>query len=192
MVATLPSDRPAKEPAPTGGAGLSEWSGDLVAHSGFTFHVRPVRPDDVEAMGAFFARVTPEDLRFRFLTSMKEVGEDRLRSMTSVDHRQTESFVAFEPGNGAIIATAMLACDPALEVGDVAISVSADHKNLGVGWELLNHLTRYATAKGVKQLQSLESRSNLSAIRLEKELGFTSEPYFGDSTLMLLQKSLAP
>ena len=169
---------------------MTDWSRDLITHSGFKFHVRPARPDDVVALGAFFARVTPEDLRFRFLSSMKTVDQDRLKSMTSVDHRQTESFLAVEPSNGAIVATAMLACDPALEVGDVAISVSADRKNLGISWELLNHLTRYAVAKGVKRLQSLESRSNGSAIKLEKELGFTAEPYLGDSTLMLLQKRL--
>lgn len=170
---------------------MTDWSRDLVTHSGFKFHVRPARPEDVVALGAFFARVTPEDLRFRFLTSMKAVDQERLKSMTSVDHRQTESFVALEADGGAIIATAMLACDPALEVGDVAISVSADRKNLGISWELLGHLTRYATARGVRRLQSIENRSNGSAIKLEKELGFTAEPYIGDSTLVLLQKNLA-
>lgn len=170
---------------------LPDWSRDLVTHSGFSFHVRPARPEDVVALGAFFGRVTPEDMRFRFLTSLKTVDQERLKAMTSVDHRQTESFVALDPDGGAIIATAMLACDPQLEVGDVAISVSADRKNLGISWELLNHLTRYASAKGVKKLQSLENRSNGSAIKLEKELGFTIEPYLGDSTLVLLQKTLA-
>lgn len=170
---------------------MTDWSRDLVTHSGFKFHVRPARPDDVVALGAFFARVTPEDLRFRFLSSMKAVDQERLKSMTSVDHRQTESFVALDPDGGAIIATAMLACDPALEVGDVAISVSSDRKSLGISWELLNHVTQYAAAKGVKRLQSLENRSNGSAIKLEKELGFASHPYPGDSTLVLLQKTLS-
>lgn len=169
---------------------MSEWTRDLVTHSGFKFHVRPAGPADIAALGAFFARVTPEDLRFRFLTSMKAVDQERLKSMTSVDHRQTESFLAIDPDGGAVIATGMLACDPALDVGDVAISVSADRKNLGISWELLNHLTKYATAKGVKRLQSLENRSNGSAIKLEKELGFTSQPYPDDSTLVLLQRIL--
>jgi len=169
---------------------MPDWSRDLTTHSGLKFHVRPAGPSDVVALGAFFARVTPEDISFRFLTSMKKVDQERLESMTSVDHRQTESFVAAGPGGETIVATAMLACDPALEVGDVAILVSADRKNLGLSWELLNHLTSCAKSKGVKRLQSLESRSNGSAIKLEKELGFTSEPYVGDSTLMLLQKRL--
>jgi N-acetylglutamate synthase-like GNAT family acetyltransferase len=169
---------------------MTELSCDLTAHGGFKFHVRPVRPDDEATLGAFFACVTPEDLRFRFLSSVKEVGHDQLVAMTRVDHRQTESFLAFEQGTGSLIATAMLACDPKLDVGEVAICVRADHKGLGIGWELLGHVTRHAQSKGVKRLQSLESRANGAAIQLEKELGFTAETYQGDSTLVMLQKIL--
>ncbi|MET3898188.1 GNAT superfamily N-acetyltransferase, partial [Devosia sp. UYZn731] len=91
---------------------------------------------------------------------------------------------------GLLIATAMLACYVDLEVGEVAITVRSDHKNLGIGWELLGHLTKYAELKGVRRLQSLENRANGAAIQSEKELGFTSEIYQGDSTLVLLQKIL--
>lgn len=99
--------------------------------------------------------------------------------------------MAFGQEGGPLIATAMLACDVDLDVGEVAITVRSDHKNLGIGWELLGHLTKYAELKGVKRLQSLENRANGAAIQLEKELGFTSETYQGDSTLVLLQKILA-
>jgi len=170
---------------------MTDWSRDLTTRIGFTFHVRPATPDDEPALGTFFEHVTPEDRRFRFLSSVKTVGHDRLVAMTSVDHRQTESFLAFEHEGGPIIATAMLACDAGLDTGEVAISISADYKNRGIGWELLGHLTLHAEAKGVKRLQSLENRSNRSAIELEKELGFTSETYPDDSTLVMLQKTLA-
>lgn len=163
----------------------------LTTHSGFTFHVRPARPDDEAALHTFFEQVTPEDLRFRFLTSVKEVGHDRLVEMTEFDHRQNESFLAFEHDGGPIIGTAMLACDDGLEVGEVAVSISRDYKGRGIGWELLGHLTRHAAAKGVKRLQSIEDRANVSAIRLEGEMGFTSRPY-PDSTLILLEKVLVP
>jgi len=169
---------------------MTDWSADLTARTGFTFHVRPATPDDEVALGAFFDQVTPEDLRFRFLSSVKAVGHERLAAMTRVDHRQTESFLAFEHDGGPIIATAMLACDAGLDTGEVAVSINAEYKNRGIGWELLAHLTRYAEAKGVKRLQSLENRSNRAAIQLERELGFTAVAYEGDSTLVMLQKTL--
>ena len=171
---------------------MTNWSRDLTCHTGFIFHVRPARPDDEAALATFFEHVTPEDLRFRFLSSVKAVGHDQLVAMTRVDHRQTENFLAFEHKGGPVIATAMLACDPDLYIGEVAISISADYKNRGMGWELLGHLTRYAQTKGVKRLQSLENRGNRPAIQLEKELGFTSAAYPGDSTLVMLEKTLTP
>lgn len=170
---------------------MTSRSGTLTTHSGFNFQVRPARPDDEAALQDFFRHVTPEDLRFRFLSSVKEVGHDRLVAMTAVDQQQNESFLAFEHDGGPIIGTAMLACDDSLETGEVAVSISKDYKNRGIGWELLRHLTRRATAKGVKKLQSIENRANVSAIRLEGEMGFTSKPY-PDSTLVLLERTLAP
>lgn len=169
---------------------MTDRSRELTAHSGFKFYVRTARPDDEAALRDFFEHVTPEDLRFRFLTSVKEVSHDRLAQMTRVDHRETESFLAYEREGGPIIASALLACDAGLETGEVAVSISAGYKNRGIGWELLGHVTRYAEAKGVTRLVSLEDRSNVSAIQLEREMGFTSSAYPGDSTLVLLEKTL--
>ncbi|MEO5806431.1 GNAT family N-acetyltransferase [Devosia sp.] len=169
---------------------MTNWSRDLTTYTGFTFHVRPVRPDDEPALARFFEHVTPDDLRFRFLSTIRSVGHDRLVTMTQVDHHQTESFVAQLADDGPIIATALLACDAKLDVGEVAISIVAEHKHKGIGWELLGHVTRYARARGVKSLQSVESRSNHVAIDLEKELGFTAESYAGDASLVVLRKVL--
>ena len=164
---------------------------ELTTHSGFKFFVRTARPGDEAALREFFAHLTPEDLRFRFLTSVKEVGPERLAQMTKVDHRTTESFLAYEVAEGPIIASAMLACDADLDTGEVAVSISVDYKNRGIGWELLRHLTRHAEAKGVSRLLSLEDKSNVSAIQLGREMGFASSVYLGDSTLVLLEKTLA-
>jgi N-acetylglutamate synthase-like GNAT family acetyltransferase len=169
----------------------TRWNRDLTTHTGFTFHVRTARAEDEAALHDFFATVTPEDLRFRFLSTVKDVGHDRLVAMTKVDHRHNESFVALEREDGPIIGAAMLACDDKLETGEVAVSISRDFKNRGIGWELLAHVTRYAQAIGVKRLQSLEDRANAAAIRLEGEMGFTSRAYPGEPGLVVLEKSLA-
>lgn len=165
-------------------------SAHLMTHTGLALRVRPARREDEKALIEFFERVTPEDRRFRFLSSVK-LGPELIASMTDVDHRRTESFVAFDDAGTRILGTAMLACDADLEIGEVAIAVSGDHKNKGIGWELLRHVERYAAAIGVKRLMSLENRANKSAIQIEQEFGFDSQSYEGDMTLVLLQKSLA-
>lgn len=162
----------------------------LTTRTGLRLLVRSATPDDRQAVSDFYTRVTPDDLRFRFLTAAPRISSDELDRMTKVDHRRTEDFLAFDPDDGSLVATAMLAADEAMERAEVAISVRADRKGQGVGWTLLNHVADFAARKGIKTLESLESRDNRAAISLEKEMGFTACPCPGDSTLMLLQKTL--
>jgi hypothetical protein len=42
------------------------------------FNVRPVCADDEAALAQFFKNVTLDDIRFRFLTGIQDVGHDRL------------------------------------------------------------------------------------------------------------------
>jgi GNAT superfamily N-acetyltransferase len=162
----------------------------IVTRSGCLFDVRPVREADQPALAEFFKHVTPDDIRFRFLTGLKVVGSDRLSAMTHVDHHQTENFLAFVDNETEIIASAMLACDPDLKRGEVAIAVRSDFKHDGVGWEMLAHVARFAESIGVQTLESIEARENHAAIELEREMGFTATSYPGDATLMLVQRKL--
>lgn len=145
---------------------------------------------DEAALADFFTHVTPEDMRFRFLSAIRKVDHERLVAMTDVDHQQTENFLAFEPGSAVIIATAMLAADAALEKAEVAIAIRSDFKRRGVSWTLLEHVARAARAKGLASIESIESRDNHAAIDLEREMGFTALPCPGDPTMVIVRATL--
>ncbi|SDD89842.1 Ribosomal protein S18 acetylase RimI [Sphingomonas sp. YR710] len=168
-----------------------DWSATLTTRTGFSFPVRPVQPGDEAALADFFKHVTPEDLRFRFLSGIKQVSGARLVEMTHVDHKLTEHFVAFDPSHGGIIASAMLAADDGRDKAEVAVSIDARYKNRGIGWMLLGHVARYARAHGIKRLQSIERRENHAAIELEHDIGFTARPYPGDNELVLVEAELS-
>lgn len=161
---------------------------ELATWTGFVFEVRPAGPADGPLLADFFARVTPEDRRFRFLSAVPRVGHDILERLTRVDHERTEDFLAFD--GDELIASAMLAADAAMERAEVAISIRPEYKHRGVGWALLAHLARYAEEKGIQIIESVECRDNVEAIAVEKEMGFAATPYPGDATLLLLQKEL--
>jgi GNAT superfamily N-acetyltransferase len=154
----------------------------------FEFSVRGATPQDEQALAYFFAQVTPDDKRFRFLTSVKKVGHSFLERLTNVDHEQTEDFLAFD--GDTLIASAMLALDQDKARAEVAITVRADYKHRGVGWTLLNFVANYVAAKGVGLIESVECRDNFEAIALEKEMGFTATAYPDDPRLVLVQKRL--
>lgn len=162
----------------------------LTTRTGFRFSVRPAQADDEGALGAFFEHVTPDDMRFRFLTGLRTVGHDRLVAMTDIDHHQTENFLAFVDDEAEVIATAMLACDAAMKTGEVAIVIQPEYKGKGVSWVLLHHVTEFARGKGLTTIQSIEDRNSHAAIDMECEMGFTASPYPEDATLVLVQKHL--
>jgi GNAT superfamily N-acetyltransferase len=178
----------AKDVGPAPDARPAPPASELTTWTGFSFRVRAATPADEAALAEMFANVSPEDRRFRFLSAVDEVGHAFLERLTRVDHERTEDFLAFD--GDRLIASAMLAADPAGERAEVAISIRSDYKHRGVGWTLLDHVARFAAEKGMELLESIESRDNREAIELEKEMGFTATPYPGDATLVLVQRKL--
>lgn len=163
---------------------------ELTTRSGFCFHVRSADTHDEALLADFFTHVTPDDLRFRFLSAIQKVGQAQLALLTQIDHRRAENFLAFDRVTNCLLASAMLAIEEDLEHAEVAIVIRSDFKNMGIGWSLLEHAGKQAAAIGVKTLQAIENYENRSAIRVENEMGFSSRPLPGDASLTLLEKSL--
>jgi acetyltransferase len=166
-----------------------EWARDLETRSGLKLHIRPVRPDDEAALAELFRHVTAEDLRFRFLTGLREVGRDRLAAMTQIDYRRMMNFLAFDD-EGTLIATAMLATDPDRVRAELAISVHADFKNRGVSWTLVQHALDYARAEGIETVESVESSENHAALKLEREAGFVAVSEESSGTEVIVRRQL--
>lgn len=166
---------------------------DEIAHlqtrSGFRLSVRTASAEDETRLADFFQQVGPEDLRFRFLSTVRNVSHDRLVAMVDPDGR-TDSVIA-ENEDGEIVATAILAGDQAGDRGEVAVSIRSDHKGRGIGWTLLDYLVNTARARGYASIESIEDRQNRAAIALEQEMGFVTAPVDGEPTLVLVRKSLS-
>jgi len=171
---------------------LEEWSAVLATREGLQLHVRSVNPDDGALIKSFLEGLAPDDLRYRFLTPLVHPSASLIDSLVRVDHVGTEDFLAFADVDGrkAPIATAMLAADPSLVRAEVAIAILPEYQKRGVGWTLLEFVAKDAAARGIKTLESVESRDNHAAIDLEREMGFTACAYPGDATLMLVRKKL--
>ncbi|MGB5075992.1 MAG: GNAT family N-acetyltransferase, partial [Sphingorhabdus sp.] len=112
----------------------------LTTRSDLQILVRPATAQDKTALAAMFSRLSPEDLRYRFLSPLKRVGSDVLAMMTNVDHEITEDILAFDASSGQLVANAMLAVDPGKEDAEVALAVDCAYKHKGVSWTLLQHV----------------------------------------------------
>lgn len=155
---------------------------------GTRLDVRPAFAEDEAALEAFFDQVSDDDRRFRFLSAARHVGHDQLLPLTHCDHWRTESFLAFDHGTGALVASAMLACDARMETGEIAVSIHAGYRGRGIGWAMLELLGDEARKRGLKSVISIEDRDNHAAIELERERGFVPRAIDGDPHLVLLEK----
>ncbi|OMJ33067.1 hypothetical protein BSZ14_05245 [Sphingomonas sp. Sph1(2015)] len=149
-----------------------EWAADLITRDGTALHVRPVRADDEALLADLFHHVSPEDLRFRFLTGLREVGRDRLVAMTQLDYARAMHFLAFV--DSRLVASAMIVGDADRAHAEVALSVDAGFKGRGISWTLMQHVLAYARAEGYQTIESIESQGNRAALSLEKEMGFAT------------------
>jgi GNAT superfamily N-acetyltransferase len=182
---SLPTD-PLPEIAPV----APDWTGYLTTRTGFEFFTQPAVAADQTELAHFFEKVTPEDLRFRFLSSSPRVGPDELEALASYDHRTTENFLAYDRDRTTIFASAMLAADATLESAEVAMVILPEYKNRGASWTMLELVTRVAQARGIKTLESLERRDHHAAIELEREMGFEAVECPGDAALVIVRAQL--
>lgn len=182
IAAERQSCRLAIRPVPT------EWAADLATRDGLALHVRPVTGEDEPLLAELFRHVAPEDLRFRFLTALREVGHDRLEPMVRVDYDRTITFLAF--AGETLVSAAMLVIDGTRTRGEVALSIRDGWKKRGISWTLLQHVLRFAKAEGIVEVVSLESADNRAAISLEREMGFETGYQEDDATVVVARKTL--
>ncbi|MBB6487418.1 GNAT family N-acetyltransferase [Rhizobium lusitanum] len=169
---------------------MSEQQWNVTARDGLRVLVRSAASDDEGLLAELFDHVSPQDLRFRFLSAIKHVSRKQIADLIGVDHSSVESYIAFAQDTVTPVATAVLACDRKKRRAEVAISVRSDFKGHGLGWELLGLMVQEAKDRGLDEIESIEDRSNFDAVELEQNMGFTVKPYPDDPTLLRLSKSL--
>jgi acetyltransferase len=134
--------------------------------------VRPVRPDDERRYQAFFAKISPEDVRMRFFTPRVELSHSYLARLTQIDYAREMAFVAIDSASDELLGVVRLLLEPDLWRGEYGILVRSDVKGKGLGWRLMQHLIAYATAEGVEEIFGLVLAENTTMIAMARSLGF--------------------
>lgn len=160
-----PNPRLAIRPYPSG------WE-ETVTTRGLTVLIRPIRPTDAELYPDFLARVSPEDMRLRFLTPMRTISHELLVRLTQLDYDRDIAFVALEQPSGALAGIVRYSADPDLVNAEYGILVRSDLKRHGLGRALMQHLIDYARAEGVRHIEGIVLRENEPMLTLCKTLGF--------------------
>lgn len=172
------------EPVAPAGQGSRE----ITTSDGTQMFVRQARPLDMPAVRLFFSRLTPEDVRFRFLSGPR-INDGVVEHLLSLDHLKSEHFLAFAAGHSEIVASAVVAIGPD-DKAEVALCTHPEFKHRGVSWALLEIATEWARRHGATAIMSLELRDHREAVAMEREQGFVAVEA-GDPAVVTLEKPLS-
>ncbi len=159
-----------------GGLAISPYPAELVEHwvasDGERLVVRPIRPEDAEQHGAFFGRLSPQDIRFRFFTAMREMSPEQMARLTQIDYDREMAFLAVREATGETIGVARLVCESEHD-GEFAIIVQQDMKGRGVASHLMHRLIAWARMRGLSNVIGQVLADNAPMLAFVRHLGFS-------------------
>jgi len=133
--------------------------------------VRPITPDDRDALAAAFERLSDRSRLQRFLSPKRTLTARELTYFTEIDHVTHEALGAFEGDD--LIGVARYATAPGQRyVADVAFAVVDDRQRRGIGTILLFELLALAERNGIDRFTATTFDDNLGARRLLRNAGF--------------------
>jgi len=152
---------------------------ELEAHESISgqgeFFVRPVRPEDYKAFTEFFGKLTPEDVRLRFFSTMRSLPTALLSRLTHIDYDRDMAFVLIND-KSELIGIANFSADPDKVKAEYSVIIRSDLKGRGLGTALMKRVVDYAKSYGVAELYGDVFEENTQMLALTKDLGFTVSP----------------
>jgi acetyltransferase len=161
--------------APPARLAFAPYPAELVEHwqaKGEAFTVRPIRPEDAENHGAFFSRLSPEDIRYRFFSAIRELSAEQMARMTQVDYDREMAFVAIRDATGDTVGVSRLAIEPGGLTGEFAVIVQPDMKGRGLARHLMERLIDWARTQGLNEVVGQVLADNAPMLAFVRRLGF--------------------
>ncbi|MEX0957165.1 MAG: bifunctional acetate--CoA ligase family protein/GNAT family N-acetyltransferase [Rhizobiaceae bacterium] len=152
----------------------SNWDKE-VELKGERYLVRPIKPADVSLYPDFMARVSPDDVRFRFLAPRRHFPDEMLLRMTQLDYEREIAFAALDQETGELAGISRLSSDPDKHTAEFGLLVRTDLQGRGLGWVLLRHLVDYAKADGLARIEGCILGDNVKMLEMCREFGFVTK-----------------
>ncbi|BBE72346.1 bifunctional acetate--CoA ligase family protein/GNAT family N-acetyltransferase [Oharaeibacter diazotrophicus] len=169
----------------------SEWEQRLVLRDGTEILVRPLKPEDERLYPAFFARMSDDDMRLRFFARVRELGHAFIARLTQIDYARAMAFIAIDPARDEMLGAVRLHGDAARDHGEYAIAVRSDLKGMGLGWELMRLIVRFARREGYAEIRGEVLRENTTMLDMCASLGFEAHPETESPEIMAVRLDLA-
>ncbi|WP_284976052.1 GNAT family N-acetyltransferase [Arthrobacter sp. efr-133-TYG-104] len=157
------------------------WEADVVLRDGGTAHLRPIRPQDADALQAFHAAQSQASIYMRFFSFKPKLSGKEVRRFTEVDHVSRVAFVITIGGEIIGIGRYDRLDDP-LEA-EVAFNISDAHQGRGIGSILLEHLAVAARENGIRRFTAEVLPDNRKMLMVFADAGYDLKRQFDDGVV---------
>ncbi|HLS79272.1 MAG TPA: GNAT family N-acetyltransferase [Nocardia sp.] len=167
------------------------WFADVLASDGGVVRLRPIVPEDAEAMQAFHAALSERTRYLRYFGPYPRISPKDLYRTTHVDHRDRVGLVA-ELGERIIaVGRYELVDRPGPRAAEVAFVVADEHQGRGLGSILLEHLAGAAAENGIQTFVAEVLAENYTMVTVFREAGYQVERS-RDGTVLHLEFAIDP
>ncbi len=157
------------------------WEGDVALADGGVVHVRPVRPDDADAVRAFHARQSRESIYFRYFSPMPKLSQRELERLTEVDYVTRMALVALLGDDIVGMASYDIWRDH--RKAEVAFIVDDEQQGRGIATVLLEYLTVAARECGLEGLTAQVLPTNRRMLSVFHRAGFQVSSSFDEGVV---------
>jgi acyl-CoA synthetase (NDP forming)/RimJ/RimL family protein N-acetyltransferase len=159
------------------------WEADIVAADGGTVHLRPICPEDADALTGLMDRSSDQTRYYRFFGPMKRLSEKDLHRFTHVDHVDRVAFVVLL--GEQLIAVGRFDRYPGTDDAEIAFLVEDAHQGRGLGSVLLEHLAAAGRERGIKNFVAEVLAQNSRMVRVFQDAGYHAERSYEDGVVHL-------
>lgn len=166
-----------------------EWEADVVLRDGSTTHVRPIRPEDADALQRFQMAQSERSTYLRFFAALQRIPDRLLTQLVTVDHVRRTALVAVRPGTEHpedIVGVARYDVTddrPGRRTAEVAFNIADALQGQGLGSVLLEHIAAAARERGVHRFIAEVLPQNRAMLGVFREAGYAVEQHLDDGVV---------
>ena len=154
--------------------------------------IRPIRPEDSGMEQAFVRHLSDDSRYFRFMGSLRELPEKKLRFFTDIDYARHMAFVATVRQDGAELEIGAARYVATEEPGSCEFSIVIDDawQGSGVAGQLMYALQNAAREQGFTKMEGIVLAGNHRMLKFARQLGFKCYHLHGEADTVYLEMRL--
>lgn len=137
--------------------------------------LRSISPDDVAALQRCFGRLSPEDIRRRFLHAMSELPAPMAQRFCQIDPKLETALVLIDESvqPATLCGVGRIYVDVCADSAEFSVLVERNWTRMGLGALLLQRLVDDCRRRGLAEIWGYVLLENRPMLDLCRELGFT-------------------